>query len=109
SDVNLGTSGISMLSKVLASPLTQEISKMLFLSDFSVDMTSPHSYSIKIAKAIDSKDTFLFTLTRTMNSHSGLDESVYGVEWRFRPNMLFRLGFDQDGQIRPWYQGFWEF
>lgn len=108
-DLNLSTSGISMLSKILSSPLTQEISRMLFLSDFSVDITSPHGYSFKIAKSIDSKDRFLFTLTRSLNTQTGQDESVYGIEWRFKNNMLFRLGFDQDGYVRPWFQGFWEF
>lgn len=108
-DLNLSTSGISMLSKILSSPLTQEISRMLFLSDFSVDITSPHGYSFKIAKSIDSKDRFLFTLTRSLNTQTGQDESVYGIEWRFKNNMLFRLGFDQDGEVRPWFQGFWEF
>lgn len=108
-DLNLSTSGISMLSKILSSPLTQEISRMLFLSDFSVDITSPHGYSFKIAKSIDAKDRFLFTLTRSLNTQTGQDESVYGIEWRFKNNMLFRLGFDQDGDVRPWFQGFWEF
>ena len=108
-DLDLSTSGISMLSRLLSSPLTQEISRMLFLSDFSVDITSPHGYSFKIAKAIDSKDHFLFTLTRSFNSQTGQDESVYGIEWHFKNNMLFRLGFDQDGEVRPWFQGFWEF
>ncbi|MGM9991505.1 MAG: translocation/assembly module TamB domain-containing protein [Candidatus Bruticola sp.] len=108
-DLDLSTSGISMLSKLLSSPLTQEISRMLFLSDFSLDITSPHGYSFKIAKSIDSKDRLLFTLTRSFNSQTGQDDSVYGVEWRFKTNMLFRLGFDQDGEIRPWFQGFWEF
>ncbi|MGM9998069.1 MAG: translocation/assembly module TamB domain-containing protein [Candidatus Bruticola sp.] len=108
-DLDLSTSGISMLSKLLSSPLTQEISRMLFLSDFSLDITSPHGYSFKIAKSIDDKDRFLFTLTRSFNSQTGQDDSVYGVEWRFRTNMLLRLGFDQDGEVRPWFQGFWEF
>jgi len=108
-DLNLSTSGISMLSKIISSPLTQEISRMLFLSDFSVDITSPHGYSFKIAKSIDSKDRFLFTLTRSLNTQSGQDESVYGIEWRFKNNMLFRIGFDQDGYVRPWFQGFWDF
>ncbi len=108
-DLDLSTSGISMLSKILSSPLTQEISRILFLSDFSVDITSPHGYSFKIAKSIDSKDRFLFTLTRSLNTQTGKDESVYGIEWRFKNNMLFRLGFDQDGKLRPRFQGFWEF
>lgn len=109
SDVNLGSSGISMISKLVSAPLTQEISRILFLSDLSLDVSSPHGYTLSIAKAIDSQDKFLFTLTRSLNSQTGQDESIYGVEWRFKPNMLFRLGFDQNGQMRPWFQGFWEF
>ena len=82
---------------------------MMFLSDLSIDMTSPTGYSFKIAKAIDDKDTFLLTLTRSFDSKTGLDESVYGIEWRFKPNMLVRLGCNQRGYICPWFQGFWEY
>ena len=108
-DLQVGSSGLSMLSKMLTSPLTQELSRMMFLSDLSIDMTSPTGYSFKIAKAIDDKDTFLLTLTRSFDSKTGLDESVYGIEWRFKPNMLFRLGCNQRGYICPWFQGFWEY
>lgn len=108
-DLQVGSSGLSMLSKMLTSPLTQELSRMMFLSDLSIDMTSPTGYSFKIAKAIDDKDTFLLTLTRSFDSKTGLDESVYGIEWRFKPNMLVRLGCNQRGYICPWFQGFWEY
>ena len=108
-DLAVNTSGVSMLSRLLASPLTQEIGRMLFLSDFTLDVASPHAYSLKIAKAIDQNDKFLFTLTRTFNSKTGQNESIYGVEWRFRSNMLVRLGVDEKGSFRPWFHGFWEF
>ena len=108
-DLDLGTSGLTMLSRMIASPLTKEISRLLFLSDFSLDVTSPHGYTFKVAKSLDSKDRFLFTLTHSLDTRSGEDESAYGIEWRFLPNMSIRIGFDQYGDFNPWFQGSWQY
>ena len=94
---------------MIASPLTKEISRLLFLSDFSLDVTSPHGYTFKVAKSLDSKDRFLFTLTHSLDTRSGEDESAYGIEWRFLPNMSIRIGFDQYGDFNPWFQGSWQY
>ncbi|MBQ7568561.1 translocation/assembly module TamB domain-containing protein, partial [bacterium] len=101
--------GTAMLSRMLASPLTSSISKLLFLSDFSVDMNADNSYAIKIAKAIDPNERVLFTLTSSYDPKYNYQYNLYGVEWRAKRNLMVRIAADEKGHILPWFQGRWEF
>lgn len=108
-------SSLSLVSQLLTTPISREIGRLLFLSDFSFEFIPPYNFIIKIAKALDDKDRFLLTLTRVMrggagtNSAQGLDDTLYGLEWRFQTNLMMRVAFDQFGQLRYWVQGLWEF
>ena len=101
--------GTAMLSRMLASPITNSISKLLFLSDFSVDINSDNSYSMKIAKAIDPDEKVLFTLTSSYNPRYNYQSNLYGIEWRAKRNLMLRIAADEKGHILPWFQGRWEF
>ncbi|MEW6282757.1 MAG: hypothetical protein AB1758_29370, partial [Candidatus Eremiobacterota bacterium] len=57
------------------------------------------------AKALDSQDRLLLTLTRIFYADGRKNENLYGVEWRFQPNLLVRVGLDDLGQLRNWFQG----
>lgn len=109
SNIQMGNQGMAMVSRMVASPITSQIGRLLYLTDFSFEMSPSHSYSIKIAKALDKNEKLLFTLTQVMDTQQGKDESLYGIEWRFKPNLLTRICFDADGCFRPWFQGLWEF
>lgn len=109
SDFAVGGQSLAMLGRLVASPLTQQIGRMFYLSDFSFDFTPPNDYTVKIAKAIDKNDRFLFTYTRSMKSTTGRQQSTYGIEWRIKSNLLTRIAFDQDGNWLPWFQGLWDF
>jgi len=103
--------GLVLAAQFLAAPLTREIGRMLFLTDFSFEFMPPFSYAMKMAKALDDKDRFLLTLTRVMRvgGNQGREESLYGLEWRFQRHLLTRVAFDNYGQLRLWFQGFWDF
>lgn len=104
-----GYSGTTMLSRMLASPITSSISKLLFLSDFSVDVNSDNSYTMKIAKAIDPDEKVLFTLTSSYDPRYNYQNNMYGIEWRAKRNLMLRVAADEKGHILPWFQGRWEF
>ncbi len=100
----LQAQGLAVLSGLIASPITQQISKVLFLSEVSFDYQLPATYVVKLAKALDSYDRVLLTLTRILYGN-GLSESLYGLEWRFQPNLLTRVAMDDLGGMRFWFQG----
>ncbi len=103
--------GLVLAAQFLAAPLTREIGRMLFLTDFSFEFLPPFSYAMKMAKALDDQDRFLLTLTRVMRvgGNQGREENLYGLEWRFQRHLLTRVAFDDYGQLRLWFQGFWDF
>ncbi len=100
----LQSQGLAVLSGLVANPITQQLSKVLFLSEVSFDYQLPATYVVKLAKALDSYDRILLTLTRIMYGN-GLSESLYGLEYRFQPNLLTRVALDDLGQVRLWFQG----
>jgi hypothetical protein len=99
----LGTTGASFLSGMLTNRLTEKIGNLLFLSDLSFDYIPPATYAIKLAKALDPNDKFLLTLTRIIRDN-GLNENLYGIEWRFTRQFLVRTAFDQLSRFRFWVQ-----
>ncbi|MEW6282685.1 MAG: translocation/assembly module TamB domain-containing protein, partial [Candidatus Eremiobacterota bacterium] len=96
----LQTQGVAVLSGFLANPITQELGRVLFLSEVSFDYQLPATYVVKLAKALDSQDRLLLTLTRIFYADGRKNENLYGVEWRFQPNLLVRVGLDDLGQLR---------
>lgn len=100
---SLSNQGVSFLSGILTNRLTDKIGKFLFLSELSFDYIPPATYAIKIAKALDPEDRFLLTLTRIIRDN-GLNENLYGVEWRFTRTLLVRVAFDQLSRMRLWFQ-----
>lgn len=100
----LQSQGLAVLSGLVANPITQQLSKVLFLSEVSFDYQLPATYVVKLAKALDAYDRILLTLTRIMYGN-GLSESLYGLEYRFQPNLLTRVALDDLGQLRFWFQG----
>jgi hypothetical protein len=99
----LSGTGVSFLSGMLTNRVTEKIGKMLLLSEVSFDFIPPASYVIKLAKALDSQDNFLLTLTRVLRDN-GLNENLYGIEWRLTQNFLTRIALDQFNQMRFWVQ-----
>lgn len=99
----LSNQGVSFLSGILTNRLTDKIGKFLFLSELSFDYIPPATYAIKLAKALDPEDTFLITVTRIIRDN-GLNENLFGVEWRFTPTLLLRAAFDQLARPRFWVQ-----
>lgn len=95
--------GVSFLSGILTNRLTEQIGRLFLLSEVSFDFIPPASYVIKLAKALDPDDTFLLTLTRVIRDN-GLNENLYGVEWRFSQTLLTRLALDQFNRMRFWLQ-----
>lgn len=100
---SLSNQGVSFLSGILTNRLTDKIGKFLFLSELSFDYIPPATYAIKLAKALDPEDRFLLTLTRIIRDN-GLNENLYGVEWRFTRTLLVRVAFDQLSRARLWFQ-----
>ncbi len=109
SDWSVNNQGTAMLSRMLSSTVTSSISRLLFLSDFSVDMDSSSCYTMKLAKALDKNERVLFTLTRTMDSRTNTQYNLYGIEWRIKNNLMTRIACDENGHLLPWFQGRWEF
>ncbi len=103
--------GLTMATQFLTAPLSREIGRMLFLTDFTFEFLPPYNFVLKVAKALDDRDRFLLTLTQVMRSggNQGRNESLYGLEWRFQRHLLTRFAFDDLGQMRLWFQGFWDF
>lgn len=103
--------GLTMATQFLTAPLSREIGRLLFLTDFTFEFLPPYNFVLKVAKALDDKDRFLLTLTQVMRSggNQGRNESLYGLEWRFQRHLLTRFAFDDLGQMRLWFQGFWDF
>lgn len=104
----LASRGVMALSSLLATPITQQIGRLLVLSEVSFDYLPPATYTVKLAKALDARDRFLFTFTRVLRGGVGQDENLYGVEWRFQPGWLVRAAVDDLGGLRYWIQGFWD-
>lgn len=103
---SLGTlsgTGVSFLSGILTNRLTEQIGKIFLLSEVSFDFIPPAQYVIKLAKALDPNDTFLLTLTRVFRDN-GLNENLYGIEWRLSQTFLTRIALDQYNQLRFWIQ-----
>ena len=92
-----------MLSGILTNRLTEQLGRMLFLSEVSFDYIPPAQYVIKLAKALDPNDTFLLTLTRVVRDN-GINESLYGIEWRLTRTFLTRVALDQFARARFWVQ-----
>ncbi len=104
---SLGTlsgQGVSFLSGALTNRITEKLGRLFSLSEISFDYIPPASYVIKLAKALDPQDKFLLTLTRVFRDN-GLNENLFGIEWRFARNLLTRISFDQFQQARFWFQG----
>lgn len=99
----LSGQGVSLLSGILTNRLTEQIGKIFFLSEVSFDYIPPAQYVIKLAKALDPNDTFLLTLTRVIRDN-GLNESLYGIEWRLTRTFLTRIALDQYARARFWIQ-----
>lgn len=99
----LSGTGVSFLSGILTNRLTEQIGRFFLLSEVSFDYIPPASYVIKVAKALDPRDSFLLTLTRVIRDN-GQDENLYGIEWRFSRNLLTRFAIDQYNQLRFWIQ-----
>lgn len=99
----LGTTGVSFLSGMLTNRLTEQIASTFFLSELSFDYIPPATYAIKIAKALDPNDRFLLTVTRIIRDN-GLNENLFGIEWRLSPQFLLRTAFDQLARPRFWVQ-----
>jgi hypothetical protein len=99
----LSGGGVSFLSGMLTNRLTEKIGRIFLLSEVSFDYIPPASYVIKLAKALDPNDTFLLTLTRVIRDN-GLNESLYGVEWRMSQTVLTRVALDQFNRARFWLQ-----
>ncbi len=99
----LASQGVSFVSGILANRLTEGIGRLLFLSEFSFEYIPPANYVVKLAKALDPNDRFLVTVTQIIQEN-GLNENLFGVEWRFTSNLLVRTAFDQVGQARLWFQ-----
>lgn len=99
----LASQGVSFISGILTNRLTEQLGKALFLSEISFEIVTPSTYAVKLAKAIDNDDDFLLTLTRIIRQ-DGVNENLYGIEWRFLPNFLLRTAFDQLGTPRFWFQ-----
>ena len=99
----LSGQGVSFLSGVLTNRLAEEVGRLFFLSEVSFDYIPPATYAIKVAKALDTNDNFLVTLTRIIRE-SGLNENLFGIEWRFARNLLVRGAFDQFARPRFWFQ-----
>lgn len=100
---NLSNQGVSFLSGILTNRLTEQIGKIFFLSELSFDYIPPATYAIKLAKALDENDSFLITVTRIIRD-SGLNENLFGIEWRFTRSLLVRAAFDQLSRARFWFQ-----
>ncbi|NMA26152.1 MAG: DUF748 domain-containing protein [Burkholderiales bacterium] len=103
--------GLTMATQFLAAPLSREIGRLLFLTDFTFEFLPPYNFVLKVAKALDNRDRFLLTLTQVMRSggNQGRNESLYGLEWRLQRHLLTRFAFDDLGQMRLWFQGFLDF
>lgn len=99
----LSGSGVSFLSGMLTNRLTEQLGRVLLLSEVSFDYIPPASYVIKLAKALDPNDTFLLTLTRVIRDN-GINEQLYGIEWRLTQTFLTRVAMDQYNQMRFWIQ-----
>lgn len=100
---SLSNTGVSFLSGILTNRLTDKIGNLLFLSELSFDYIPPATYAIKVAKSLDPNDRFLLTLTRIIRDN-GLNENLFGIEWRLTQNFLARVAFDQLSRIRLWIQ-----
>ncbi len=106
----LANQGVTFLSNLLTGQLTQGIGRLLFLSEVSFDVLPPNEYIVRLAKALDDRDTFLLTFTQVFRTlGSTQNEQQYGLEWRFQPNLLSRISVDNYGQARFWFQGLLKF
>lgn len=99
----LAGGGVSFLSGMLTNRVTEQIGRIFLLSEVSFDYVPPASYVIKLAKALDPHDTFLLTLTRVIRDN-GLNENLYGIEWRLTQTFLTRIALDQYNRMRFWIQ-----
>ena len=99
----LSDSGVSFLSGLLTRKLTDKLESLLFLSELSIDFVPPATFAIKLAKSLSPDDTVLLTVTRIIRE-SGLNDNLFGVEWRFSRNFLTRVAFDQLSRVRFWLQ-----
>lgn len=99
----LSGTGVSFLSGILTNRVTEQIGKIFLLSEVSFDYIPPAQYVIKLAKALDPNDTFLLTLTRVFRDN-GINENLYGIEWRLSQTFLTRIALDQYNQLRFWVQ-----
>jgi hypothetical protein len=99
----LSGTGVSFLSGMLTNRVTEQIGKIFLLSEVSFDYIPPASYVIKLAKALDPNDNFLLTLTRVIRDN-GLNENLYGIEWRLTQTFLTRVALDQYNRMRFWVQ-----
>ncbi|MBI3928705.1 MAG: translocation/assembly module TamB domain-containing protein [Armatimonadetes bacterium] len=104
----LADQGVSLLSGMLTNQLTEGIGRLLFLSEVTFDYIPPAQYVVKLAKALDRRDTVLLTLTRVVKQDNFV-ENLFGIEWRFQPNLLVRVARDDLDQFRFWFQSLLRF
>lgn len=98
----------SLLTGLVTTPITQNLGRLVGLSEVTFDYLPPYQYVLRLAKAIDEYDRFLLTFTQITRA-SNFNEYLYGVEWRFMTPYLTRISVNNYGQPNLWFQGFFDF
>lgn len=99
----------SLLTGLVTTPITQNLGRLVGLSEVTFDFLPPYQYVLRLAKAIDQYERFLLTFTQITRA-SNFNEYLYGVEYRFSPQpYLTRLSVNNYGQPNLWFQGFFDF
>jgi len=98
----------SLLTGLVTTPITQNLGRLVGLSEVTFDYLPPYQYVLRLAKALDEYERLLLTFTQITRT-SNFNEYLYGVEYRFGGPYLTRLSVNNYGQPNLWFQGFFDF
>lgn len=88
---------------LILTPITQQFGRALNLSEMSFEFGPSGTWSLRVSKAIDHSDRLFLTFGQIKAIQGGVI-SVWGIEYKYRPGMRFRIE-NMDGAFIFWLQG----
>jgi len=84
-------------------PITQQFGRAFNLSELSFEFGPLGTWSLRVSKAIDASDRLYLTFGQVKAIQGGI-VSVWGIEYKYRPGMRFRVE-NMEGDFIFWLQG----
>ena len=98
----------SMIEFSVMRPILNSLNRSLGLSDMAVEFNENGYMTIRLARALNKKETVLMTYEYSRDV-VGQYHNLIGVEYRFSRGMLVRVAQDVNGGLNLWVQSYRKF